>query len=159
MHFLTRVTLTTLAAFTVLGTTTGECPEWLRLDLEVVRKLYGQVIQQKVRSGELTEAQKTLDERMRGKAETAVALADGYLTLPQAAARFRKCMRNVRYFPDTIDCTYLSGTADEKLCRYVIDWTAMHLEHDAPEKARAASRRLSAELDKLLRKGGVLVGP
>jgi hypothetical protein len=159
MHFLTRITLTTLAAFTVLGTTTGECPEWLRLDLEVVRNVYSRVIQEQTRREELAEKETALQGRMQGKAEVAIALADGRLTLPRAAARFRRWMKEVQSCWDAIELSYSSGTTDEKLCRYVIDWTRLHLVTNEPEKARATTRRLNAELDELLCNGGALIEP
>jgi hypothetical protein len=94
----------------------------------------------------------------QGKREVARALAAGRTTLPRAAAQFRELSRDDPTFSCAVERFSPSGTEGEKLCRYVIDWTEVALE-DEPEKARAAARRLHAELHERLRTGSPLVEP
>jgi hypothetical protein len=159
MHFLTRVTLTTLATCTLLGTTTGQRPAWLRLDLRDLRGLCTNVFREQQREGDLAEQESVTHGRMQRKAEVALALALGQMTLPQAAAHFRDWTKGVPQFWEAVQNMSPSGTKGEKLCRYVIDWTRAHLQDDQPELARAAARRLYAELDERLRSGSPLVEP
>ncbi len=159
MHFLTRLTLTTVVALTLFGKTTDGLPGWLRPDYTGIQKLYTQVVQEHTRHGDLAEEETLLQDRVQGKAAVVVALADGRMTLPQAAGCFREWMKDVQAFWNTLERTFASGSTDEKLCRYVIDWTRLHLEDDGPVQANAVAHRLQEELDELLRAGSPLIAP
>ena len=159
MDFLTRVTLTTLATCTLLGTTTGQRPAWLRLDLGDLGKLCTNIFQARQRAGDLAELESALQGRLQHKMAVALALAQGRMPLPQAAGHFREWSKDQPEFWHAVECFSPSGTEGEKLCRYVIDWMRAHLQDNQPELARAATRRLYADLDERLRSGGPLVEP
>ena len=159
MDFLTRVTLTTLAACALLGTTAGQRPAWLRLDLGDLGKLCADVFQVRQRAGDLAEQESAIHGRIQHKRNVALALAHGHMPLPQAAGHFRDRSTDQPEFWRAVECFSPSGTEGEKLCRYVIDWTRAYLQDDHPELARAATRRLYAELDERLRSGSPLVEP
>jgi hypothetical protein len=159
MHFLTRVTLTALATSTLLGTTAGERPAWLRLDFRDLPRLCSKLFHQRQRQGSLAEQESALQGRVQHKEEVALALARGRMPLPQAAARFRDWMQDVPQFWAVVENMAPSGTRGEKLCRYVIDWAQTLLQDTQPELARATARRLYAELDERVRSGSPLVEP
>jgi hypothetical protein len=159
MDFLTRVTLTTLVTCTLLGTTIGPRPAWMRLDLGDLRKLCTTLFQVRQRAGDLAEQESSLHGRMQRKLEVARALAQGRMPLPQAAGHFRDWSKDLPEFWHAVEMFSPSGTEGEKLCRYVIDWMQAHLEDVQPELVRAAARRLEAELDERLQSGSPLVEP
>jgi hypothetical protein len=154
MHFLTRVTLTALATCTLFGLSSGESPGWL--DFKDMAALYRRFVGQRQRGEELADQEVRLHSRLRGKERVARDLAQGRLTLTQAAARFRELSAGTPEVQDAIDRVFRSGSEGEKLCRYVILWTERALE-ESPETARATGERLRAELDELLRSGAPLV--
>ena len=159
MHFLTRVTLTTMTTCAVLGTTTGARPAWLRLDLHEIRALCQRICQEGERRGGLADIETCLHTRIKRKEQIALALAEGRMSLPQAAARFGALSEATPAFRFTVSQIHPSGTRDEQLCRYLIDWMATLVRDTSPARADAAVRRLNAELDERLRRGDPLVTP
>jgi hypothetical protein len=159
MDFLTRVTLTTFTACTVLGMTAGARPGWPRLDLNEVRGLCHRVFKERQRDDSLAERGQTLQARVQRKEQLAHALAEGRLSLPQAAARFGALSAYTPNFWIHVNQLHPSASKDEQLCRYLIDWTETLLRDTDPARAEAASRRLTADLEGRLRRGEPLVAP
>ena len=159
MDFLTRVTLTAFTTCVVLGTSPGARPAWLRLDLNEVRALCQRICQEGERRGGLARVEKSIHSRIQRKEQIALALAEGRMSLPQAAARFGALSEATPAFRFTVSQIHPSGTRDEQLCRYLIDWMATLVRDTNPARADAAVRRLNAELDERLRRGDPLVAP
>jgi hypothetical protein len=159
MHFLTRVTLTTLVTCTLLGTSAGQPSAWLRLDFRDIRGACARLFHEQQREGNLAQRESTAQARTRHKSAIALALAQRRLPFPQAIADFRDLSNDQPEFWRAVEAMAPSGTQAEKLCRYVIDWMQSDLKASHPELARAAARRLYAELDERLRSGRPLVEP
>jgi hypothetical protein len=157
MEFLTRVTLTTLVGCTLLHTTAGG-PSWLRFSFQEIPEVCRRVSACRQREEDLGRRKTCFQTLTRRKQEIAADLAAGRLTLPRAAAQFRELSRHDELFARLVEELSPSGTKEEKLCRYVIDWAGAMLEEE-PAKAQATARRLRAELDWRLRAGGPLVEP
>jgi hypothetical protein len=81
------------------------------------------------------------------------ALADGRLSLLEAATRLRACYRlKPRFRWDLFRRRYPGCSDAECFCREAIDY-AVTLLHAPPERARALRQRLEAELSEALRHG------
>jgi hypothetical protein len=159
MDFLTRVTLTTLTACTVLGTTSKAPSSWLRLDFYEFMGRCRQIFQERERDGSLAESGQALQSRIQAKERIALDLAAGRLSLPQAASRFGALSEVTPNFWYSISKFHPSATRDERLCRYLIDWTESLLEDTDPSQVQAVGRRLTADLNERLRRGEPLVAP
>jgi hypothetical protein len=93
---------------------------------------------------------------LRTEARRAVArdLADGRLTLPEAAARMRDLDRHAPGFHwEGFRFTYAGASDDERHCREAICWVATALPPDDP-RAEDTVRRLEAELRQHVARGG-----
>jgi hypothetical protein len=85
--------------------------------------------------------------RLAAKARVVADLRAGRLTLPQAAARFRRL--------NDAPCTDLArrlrgATEEERLCRQVIRWAESTAQGESPGEAEQTRDGLEAELDGLL---------
>lgn len=88
----------------------------------------------------------------RRRVQVVEQLADGKLTLLEAAARFRAINRELgKNF-----CHVLPGDSlEEQVCRQVINYYHGHLRLSDPERARNGTVRLEAELEAMLNDDGM----
>jgi hypothetical protein len=100
------------------------------------------------------EAQRQLAlDRLRTREAIGQALAEGRMTLLQAAARLRVCQLSKPGFRWDLFRKRFPGASDEeRFCRKTID-CAVGLKSARPERARAVQLRLEAELKAALRRG------
>jgi hypothetical protein len=99
-------------------------------------------------------------ERIHAKGQVVERLADGELTLVEAAAWFRYLNDNPPGFPARFRELHPGRSDGEKACRQVIQWVELHLVVRMPKsQTTALAGRLRAELDQLLAERGEIALP
>jgi hypothetical protein len=107
------------------------------------------------REERIDAAREEVLHRLRARQVVARDLADGWLTLPEAAARMRDLDRHGPPFHwEGFRWTYAGASDDERHCREAIHWVASSQGRD-DARAEAVKRRLEAELQELLARGPV----
>jgi hypothetical protein len=157
MHFLTRVTLTAVAASTVLGMTSPEFTQSLKGHLGSIPGLIRTFLYERERGQRLNELDARIAARSEAKRRLFGELASGRLSLPEATARFQELCADAPEARDASRILFESGSDEERLCRLLIH--CVENELDSPAQKRAVRRRLNAELEARLCSGGPLVGP
>jgi hypothetical protein len=93
--------------------------------------------------------------RLVRKREIGQAVAQGRMPLLEAAARLGALNRMEPELPWRLYRDANPGATDEeRFCREAISWAESELPEDDPCEAAAVLRRLEAELDRHLRRGG-----
>jgi chorismate mutase len=98
-------------------------------------------------SKELDERDQAVLRRMAERQQIAREVADGRLTLHQAAARFRLLNSEEAACRGGLAFAFPGRTEEERLCRQVIAWTRGAFVGQPTEHAERVINRLKAELD------------
>jgi hypothetical protein len=107
------------------------------------------------RGAELEDQRQRALERLRTRETIGRALAEGRMTLLQAAARLRDYYQSKPGFRRDLFRARFPGDSDEeRFCRKAID-CAVGLLIARPERARAVQLRLQAELNEAQRRGSL----
>jgi hypothetical protein len=105
--------------------------------------------QEAARWDDLVRGEKDLRRRIAGKKELLTQLLAGNITLPQAAAGFRRLERATG-LTELFVRGYQGQSEGERRCRQVIGWTRAHPDGRPRAERDRAIRRLEEELDNLL---------
>jgi hypothetical protein len=101
---------------------------------------------------ELDELSRAVQRRTAEKERMAAQVAEGRLTLPDAAARFRDLDRQPPpFYWDQFRHEYPGRSDEERHCREVISY--VRALQDGPDRGAAVAARLEAELRDLLDRG------
>jgi hypothetical protein len=115
----------------------------------------GVLAEEQCRGENLDRVEREIRHRSEAKAAVVRALADGQLTLFQAAVRFRDLDRASPTFHwSALRDSYEGSTDDERHCREVIRHIGTELPEESP-KTQELLRRLKAELREALDHGPV----
>jgi hypothetical protein len=113
-----------------------------------------------LRAGAALEARDREALRRMALKEAAVRrLIEGRAALPEVAAEFRSVSGNERYYWEYLERTYAGATAEERVCRNVIDYAEQALRSGPARQREAVLARLGAELSDHLRAVGVAPAP
>jgi hypothetical protein len=126
------------------------------LDGESAWDLAVRLVYEDQREESLEKVRETVVGRVARREKIVQELAEGRLTLREAAAGFRRLNELTPDFVPAYRKGFPGATADESLCRQVIYWVANVLERDEPERVRAVKSRLEAELESHLRRDGTV---
>jgi hypothetical protein len=153
-----------LAMFSLFATLFGAflyfSPRWahaLGLDWQELLVTQRQLRQEQERALYLDQEGGVLQDRIRSKEEVAWRVADGRLSLPEAAAIFRELNAIPGYFSSdyrilTRRFPHLARTSEgEWLCRQVIARASEQLARVSAWRKQALAERLKAELRECLR--------
>ncbi len=157
MHFLTRMTLTLLAAWAVLGAASSDTLASLKQHLGSIPDILRMMAEERTRSDSLDEQGARVAARSEAKRRLFAELVAGRLDLPQAATRFRALCAGAPEVRQALKSLYESGSEQERLCRFLIYCVEMEL--DSPTQKEAVRRRLTDELEARLRSGAPLLAP
>ena len=89
-------------------------------------------------------------ERIAAKENVIRELIKEHLTLPEAAARFRKLNTESESCPGSPPDCFPGQTESERYCRQVLRWVEIETQTWQPAEAEEVRCRLEAELDLLL---------
>jgi hypothetical protein len=145
----------------VLALTAGVArarPAWLAglgMDWGEVAELLVCLQYEDRRQEELNREGHTLLDRLVRRQRIAGKVIEGSLSLPEAARLFGQLNDLTPEFADAYREGYPGATRNECLCRQVIVWAGNELNH-TPDRARALTRRLEAELESHLSRDGTV---
>jgi hypothetical protein len=151
---LVPVILTVLAVL-VFGQAFALVNDWVRKQWDLPEKIWllGEEWQ---RSRELTAQAEVIIRRIEAKDRIARAVLDGCLSLPEAVQCFRAFDRDRSDFDIEYFRTSVPGASDaERYCRHIIRWVRMCAKN-RPDQGKEVLRHLEAELQQLVRDGGLI---
>jgi hypothetical protein len=157
--------LTCVAFFGIaLTTLNGTNPEWVRkvgLDFWNLPDLLQEQEDSARRDVELNESDKRLLVNCGGRARVVERIADGSMSLFEAAAAFRAMNGGSgRVVPEWFREHYPQASDEECLCRQVIVWSGNHLRAKGdPKRAAEVVARIEAVLEEHLREDRAIVLP
>jgi hypothetical protein len=157
--------LTCVAFFGIaLTTLNGANPDWVRkvgLDFWNLPDLLKEQEACSRRVDELNATDKRLLVNCGGRARVVERVADGSMSLFEAAAAFRAMnYGSGQAVPDWFREHYPQASDEERLCRQVIVWSGNHLRvKGEPKRAAEVVARLEAVLEEQHREGRVIVLP
>jgi hypothetical protein len=161
MHWLSRLTVSTLLAGCLLRGVAYVQPDWLAdLELDFWRlPEYQQALErERQRADSLQALYQGVLDRSEAKRAVGLELVAGRITLAEATERFRELYAESPGMLDSIYVNAKGRTKAEQLCRHTISWVKSTL-HDKPREARELGRRLEAQLEAYLERYGTVPLP
>jgi hypothetical protein len=144
----TRWGVAALLSLAPLAGLTYAYPDWpadTGLDVWNVPSLRAEIELRQQQHNELDAEFRQTEQRMAHKAEIALDLIDGHITLREAIAAFRAANANNRFFPTVMRLRYPHASDDELQARNALDTAAGLLDlHPRRDEILA---RLNTELD------------
>jgi len=128
--------------------------DWVRKQWDLPEKIW-QLGEEWRRNRELDAQGEAILRRLEAKDRIARAVLDGRLSLPEAAQCFRDLDRDWSDFDIEFFRASVPGASDaERYCRLTISWVRTCVKN-RPDQGKEVLRRLEAELQQLLRDGGL----
>lgn len=159
MNFLWRITLSCgIASLLLAGMATffpAVCKS-LGIDFWELPRLAREVERAEARYHAMDGETRKIFDRMERKDRLAEKLAEGDITLVQAAVDFRDIEKVKSNYAGALCLGMQCKSEDEALCRMMVAWTCSYLEDHNPQLLKVCGPKLEAELKLLLgRPGGV----